>query len=114
MRDNINGQPKDTPLYGIVDERTKAVVYQGDAYAGRFTLFAVLFAVLIRGLELNVPLIDANWDLMLIVVIGGAISTAHQIKNKVLFSRPRSRSFLFLAALIALSALAAFVLRFFW
>lgn len=110
----MSEQRKDTPLYGIVDERTKAVVYQGDAYAGRFMLFAVLFDVFIRGLKLNIPLIDSNWDLMLLVVIGGAISTAYQIKSKVLFNRPFSRSFLFLAALIGLSALAAFLIHFFF
>ncbi|QAT50447.1 hypothetical protein EQM14_12115 [Caproiciproducens sp. NJN-50] len=106
-------QGKDTPLYGIVDERTKAVVYQGDAYTGRFMLFAVLFAVFIRGLDLNIPFIDSNWDLMLIVIIGGGISTVYQIKSKVVFNRPFSRSFLFLIALIAISALIAFILIFF-
>lgn len=29
------------PLYGQVDERTKLVAMQGDAYMGRFTVFAV-------------------------------------------------------------------------
>lgn len=107
-------QSKDTPLYGIVDERTKAIVYQGDAYTGRFMLFAVLFAVFIRGLALNISFIDSNWDLILIVIIGGFISTAHQIKNKVIFNRPLSRSFLFLIAMIAISTLIAFIVNFFF
>lgn len=109
-----NEHSKDTPLYGIVDERTKAVVYQGDAYTGRFMLFAVLFDVFIRGLDLNIPFIASNWDLMLIVIIGGGISTAYQIKSKVMFNRPLSRSFLFLIALIGISALIAFILNFFF
>jgi hypothetical protein len=112
MRKKANGQ--DVPLYGIVDERTKAVVYQGDAYAGRFMLFAVLFDVFIRGFVHNIPFIDSNWDLMLIVIISGAISTAYQIKSKVVFNRPFSRSFLFLAALMGISALAAFIIQFFF
>lgn len=104
-----NEQSKDVPLYGIVDERTKAVVYQGDAYTGRFMLFAVLFDVFIRGLDLNLPMMDANWDLILIVLIGGLISTVYQIKNKIIFNRPRSRSFLFLIALMGISALSAII-----
>jgi hypothetical protein len=107
-------QGKNTPLYGIVDERTKAVVYQGDAYTGRFMLFAVLFDVFIRGLNLNISFINSNWDLMLIVIIGGIISTAYQIKSKVVFNRPLSRSFLFFLALIGISALIAFILKFFF
>jgi len=51
-----NKQEKDIPLYGIVDERTKAIVSQGDAYTGRFMLFAVLIAVAIRGFNLNISL----------------------------------------------------------
>ena len=105
-------QGKDIPLYGIVDERTKAVVYKGDAYTGRFMLFAVLFDVFIRGLKFNIPIINSNWDLMLIVIIGGIISTIYQIKNKVMFSRQHSRSFLYLIILIGISAIVAFVFTF--
>jgi hypothetical protein len=114
MHKKNNEQSKNTPLYGIVDERTKAVVYQGDAYTGRFMLFAVLFAVFIRGLELKIPFIDSNWDLMLIVIIGGIISTVYQIKSKVIFNRPLSRSFLFLISLIGISALVALIVNFFF
>jgi hypothetical protein len=99
-------------IYGIVDERTKAVVYQGDAYTGRFMLFAILFDVFLRGLKLNIPFIDSNWDLMFIVIIGGFISTAYQIKNKVIFNRPLSKSFYFVILLMGFSALAAFILTY--
>ena len=112
MLKKTNSQNKDVPLYGIVDERTKAIAYQGDAYTGRFMLFAVLLAVFLRGLKLNIPLIDSNWDLMLIVIIGGVISTAYQIKNKVIVNRPLSKSFLFVALLIGFSALVAFFITF--
>ena len=100
---------KDTPLYGNVDERTRFVVYQGDAYTGRFMLFAVLIDVVIRGLNLNDPFTSSNWDLMLIVIVGGLISSVFQIKNKVIFNRPISRSVIFLVLLIVFSAIVAFI-----
>jgi hypothetical protein len=34
------------------------------------------------------PITTLNWDLMLIVIIGSLISTAYQIKSKVIFNRP--------------------------
>lgn len=105
---------QDASIYGIVDERTKAVVYQGDAYAGRFMMFAVLIDVILRGLKLNIPFIASNWDLMFIVIIGGAISTVYQIKNKVIFNRPFSKGFYPIILLIGLSALIAFVLVYFF
>ena len=104
-----NEQSKDVPLYGTVDERTRTVVYQGDAYTGRFMLFAVLFDVFIRGLELKDPFTSSNWDLMLIVIIGGMISTVYQFKSKVIFNRPISRSLIFVAFLMGFSALVAFL-----
>lgn len=113
MHKKNNGQGKNTPFYGVVDERTKTVVYQGDAYAGRFMLFAVLLDVFVRGLELDNSFINSNWDLMLIVITGGVISAAYQIKSKVMLNRPLSRSFLFLIAIISLSAIIAVILNFF-
>lgn len=110
MFKKLNSQNKDVPIYGIVDERTKTVVYQGDAYTGRFMLFAVLIDVFLRGLNLDISFIDSNWDLMSIVIIGGLISTAYQIKNKVIFNRPLSRSLSFLLILISISALFAYIL----
>ena len=106
-------QRKNIPIYGMIDERTKAIVYQGDAYTGRFMLFAVLLDIFIRGLKLNDPITTSNWDLMLIVIIGGLISTAYQIKSKVIFNRPFSRSFLFIILLMVLSAIIAFLAVFF-
>lgn len=109
MFKKMNSQNKDVPLYGTVDERTKAIVYQADAYTGRFMLFAVLIAVFIRGLKLNISFIDSNWDLLLIVIIGSIISTLYQVKNKVIFNGPFSKSFLFLAMCIGLGALIALI-----
>ena len=107
-------QRKDSPIYGMIDERTKAIVYQGDAYTGRFMLFAVLLDVFVRGLKLNDSITTSNWDLMLIVIVGGLISTAYQIKNKVIFNRPFSRSFLFIVFLMGLSAIIAYLAVFFF
>lgn len=104
-----NSENEESSIYGIIDERTKTIVYQGDAYTGRFMLFAVLLDVVVRGLLPNVPLISSNWDLMIIVLVGGIISTAYQIKSKVIFNRPFSRSFIFIALLLGFSAIIAFI-----
>ncbi|HZK70828.1 MAG TPA: hypothetical protein VFD03_04805 [Clostridia bacterium] len=110
MFKNNNKMNKDVPLYGVVDERTKNVVNQGDAYTGRFMLFAVLIDVIIRGFMNNTPFIEENWDLMAIVIIGGFISTAYQIRCKVLFNRPFTPSFIFIIALMVGCAAIAFIL----
>lgn len=107
-----NEQSKVTPIYGVVDERTKTVVYQGDAYAARFMWFAILLDVFIKGLHLSNPLITSNWDLMLIVIIGGLISTVYQIKNKVISQYSSVRAFIVIglfAALIAFLILSFFL-----
>ncbi|MDD2587135.1 MAG: hypothetical protein PHT79_09030 [Syntrophomonadaceae bacterium] len=114
MYKKSNEGGSDIPIYGIVDERTKTVVYQGDAYTGRFMLFAVLLDVFIRGLNPNNPFITSNWDLILIVIIGGLISTAYQIKNKVIFNRPISRSVIFIALVLGFSAIIAFTVTCFF
>jgi uncharacterized membrane protein AbrB (regulator of aidB expression) len=114
MFNKNSNQSKNIPIYGVIDERTKAIVYQGDAYTARFMLFAVLLDVIIRGLKLNDPITTSNWDLMLIVIIGGLISTAYQIKSKVIFNRPFSRSFLFIILFMGLCAIIAFLAAFFF
>jgi hypothetical protein len=107
-------QTKDVPIYGVVDERTKAIVYQGDAYTGRFMLFAVLFDVFIRGLKPNIPFIASNWDLMVIVMAGGLISTVYQVKNKVITNRPTSRSYITAVLFLISVAFIAFLATFFF
>ncbi len=42
-------------------------------------------------------------------MIGSLISAAYQIKNKVLFNRPLSKSILFLAIVAGIGAVIAFV-----
>ena len=53
MYKNKDDRQQENALYGVVDERTKSVVYQGDAYTGRFMLFAVLIDVFLRGPEME-------------------------------------------------------------
>jgi len=106
---NNNDKYKDVPLYGVVDERTKNVVNQGDAYTGRFMLFAVLIDVIFRGFMSNTPFISENWDLMTIVIIGGFISTGYQIKSKVLFNRAFAPGIIFVLSLMAGCAAIAFI-----
>lgn len=112
MFKKVNHQNKDISIYGIIDERTKAIVYQGDAYTGRFMLFAILLDVVIRGLALSNPITSSNWDLMLIVIIGGFISTAFQIKNKVILNRPFSRKFIPIALLFGFCTIIAFIVAY--
>jgi hypothetical protein len=104
---NKKGSKKSVFLYGTIDERTKSIAYQGDAYTGRFLLIAILLDVVYRGFWYS----DASWDLLLIVIIGGGISAFYQIKNKILFNDPVSRKGLFLYILITLiSAVVTFLI----
>lgn len=99
-----------TALYGQIDERTKAVAYQGDAYTGRFLLFAILIDVVIRGLKLIEPITASNFDLLIIVIVGGLISTVFQIKRRVIFNAPNSRNIMYVLAIMSVSAVVAFLL----
>lgn len=104
-----NNSSEDKPFYGKIDERTKAVVYKADSYTARFMLFAVLIDVFVRGLNIDISFFNSNWDLMLIVIIGGVISTVYQIKNKVMFNAPHKKSYIFLIVLFIISALIAII-----
>jgi hypothetical protein len=97
-------QNKKTPIYGIVDERTKSIAYRGDAYTGRFMIFAIFIDVYIRGLHLNNAFISSNWDLLLIVIVGGLISTIYQTKNKIISYSSFARSFIIIALFTAFIA----------
>jgi len=101
---NKKDSKKSVLLYGAIDERTKSTVYQSDAYMGRFLLFAILLDVIYRGFKYGDPL----YDLLLIVIIGGGISTFYQIKNKIFANNSNFRKGLFF--LIALSLISAVVM----
>ncbi|MBS3991202.1 MAG: hypothetical protein KGZ51_03950 [Erysipelothrix sp.] len=108
---NLNRKSKrlNMPLYGRVDERTQQIVNQGDAFMGRFTIFAILIAVMVRGLPHNLAFINDNWDLMSIVIIGSFISTFYQIKYKVLFNENRIKSIWYIAGLIGISSILSII-----
>lgn len=103
---NKKGSKKSVFLYGTIDERTKSIAYQGDAYMGRFLLFAILLDVVYRGFRYS----DSLWDLLLIVIVGGGISTFYQIKNKILFNDSNFRKgLLFLIALSLIGVIVTFL-----
>jgi hypothetical protein len=108
-RVNRKTKNQHTPLYGRVDERTQQIVHQGDAYMGRFAVFAILIAVMVRGLTHNLAFVNENWDLMSIVIIGSFISTAYQIKYKVLYNENRLKSIAFIAGIIGVSAILSII-----
>lgn len=110
MSKENNTKEKNVPLYGVVDERTKAIAIQGDSYTAKFMLFAVLVDVMLRSLDILDSFTDSNWDLILIVIIGGFISTFYQVKNKIMFQRPFVRSFIYILLLLVLSGSVAFIL----
>lgn len=107
------GSQGNDPLYGMVDERTKEVANQGDAYTARFMLFAVLADVALRGFGLFENITESNWDLMGIVMIGSLISTVYQMKQRTIFNRPHARSFLYIVMIMGLGALVAFLISYF-
>lgn len=78
----------------------------GDAYAGRFLLFAILLDVVYRSFSGS----NSSWDLLAIVMIGGGISTFYQIKNKILLNDSNIKNGLFYITAVALiSAIVAFI-----
>ena len=62
------------------DERTMAVAYQANTWGFNFIAFGLLIDVMYRGAFLD----EAAWDLMALVIGGGAISTVHLARHKVL------------------------------
>lgn len=81
----------DSIPYGTIDERTKAIAYQGDAYACRFLMFAILFDAFYRGISS----VNTTWDLLIIVMIAGGISLFYQIKHKVILNGSNLKQGLF-------------------
>jgi hypothetical protein len=70
-----------TGLKGVVrDERTIAVEEASYRFAYGFLTFALLLDVMYRGLARG----EAAWDLLALVIAGGAISTLYQWRQKIL------------------------------
>ncbi len=88
------------------DERTLAVANAGGTWAYNFVAFALLIDVMYRGWFRD----EAAWDLMAIVVAGGAVSAIHQIRQK---TKPWTRGLWKILLVIGiLSAVIAAVVAF--
>ena len=61
------------------DERTVAVENASYRWAYIFLSFALLIDVVYRGIVLQ----EAAWDLMALVIVGGAVCTIHQLRQKI-------------------------------
>jgi hypothetical protein len=88
------------------DERTVAVENASYRLAYAVLTFALLVDVMYRGLFRN----EAAWDLMALVIGGGAICTVYQVRQKTL-----ARGWMMKAVLVAVisavvAAVAAYVL----
>ena len=62
------------------DERTVAVENASYKWACTFLTFALLIDVIYRGLVRD----EAAWDLLALVVVGGAVSAVYQARHKTL------------------------------
>lgn len=62
------------------DERTVAVENASYKWAYAFLIFALLIDVIYRGLVRD----EAAWDLLALVIVGGAVSTLYQVRQKAL------------------------------
>ena len=61
------------------DERTTAVENASYKWAYIFISFALLIDLAYRGMVRN----EAAWDLMALVVVGGAICAMYQVRHKI-------------------------------
>ncbi len=98
------------PIYGTIDERTRAVVNQGDAYACRFVIYALMLYAAYHLFRYH----EARWDLWGLAMITSIISTAYQIKHKVININGNRRPIIIFTAIIALlsviiSVVASFI-----
>jgi hypothetical protein len=88
------------------DERTMAVAYVGGTWAYNFAAFALLIDFMYRGCFRH----EAAWDLMAIVIGGGAVSAIYQLRHR---ARPWTRGlWKILLAIGILSAIIAAAVAF--
>ena len=86
------------------DERAVAVENESYRFGYLFTVFSLLLAVMYRSWARN----DSAWDLLAIVIISGAVTTAYQLRQRVL--GPRSARSAVLAVIGAAIVAAVLVL----
>ena len=90
------------------DERTVAVENAGYRWAYTFVAFALLIDVMYRAVAHQ----EAAWDLMALVIAGGAVCGSYQILQKALPGRAVFRASLIALVAGVLAAVAALVLAF--
>lgn len=105
MPDNHNH--RSMQILGATDERTDAIAFQADAYAGRFLSLVVLVYSAYRLIRYT----DASgWGWFIIAMIAGAISTIYRVKHQV---HHEQRYIIVIIIVGILVALAAFILSYF-
>jgi hypothetical protein len=82
------------------DERTIAVENAGYRWAYIFLTYGLLVFVICRSLAFR----ESNWDLMALVIVGGAVTTVYQAAHKVL---SRHGAWIAIAAMLLGAAVAA-------
>jgi hypothetical protein len=95
---------KPVMMYGMIDERTRAVAAAGDTWACRFLMFALLLDIGCRAVMLK----QSSWDLWALLIVAGAISAVYQHKHHV-FAKDEFRKGQLLMAGIAIIVAAGMV-----
>lgn len=92
------------------DERTIAVENAGYRWAYTAITYALLIDVMVRSLVRG----EAPWDLLALVLAGGAITTAYQLRHRTVSSASARRGFLVagLAAVVAAVLGGIFAVRY--
>lgn len=93
------------PHIVIADERTTTIANEGYRWAYILITYALLLDVMYRGVFRK----EAAWDLLALVIAGGAVCAIYQARHKAL---PEGWA-MHAAALACLSAVAAAIIAFF-
>lgn len=93
------------PQIVIVDERTKSVANEGHRWAYGVLTYALLLDVVYRGVVRN----EAAWDLLVMIIAGGAVCAIYQARQKAMPAGWAMHA----AILACLSAAVAAVVSFF-
>jgi hypothetical protein len=88
------------------DERTTIVETASYALAYKFIGFALLFDVAYRAYAKG----ESSWDLLAIIIISGLLTTAYQLRNKIL-NKGWVNTFILTIALAGLVAFFSVLIR---
>ncbi len=88
----------------VRDERTTSIENAGYRWSYLLLSFGLLAIVAVRGLSRG----EQPWDLLVLVLLGGAVNSVYQVMHRVLYRR-----WILMAALTAIAAmvLAALMTR---